>query len=712
MSPQLIYAVAGLALSVLTLSQVTPSLIGALDNKRAEVGQSKEEALAQHIAQYRSLEGQFPSTVTELINKGYWRAQDNDNGFGGGYTFSVDEAKGVLAISTTIANAANRSSYANAARRTFRGQELAGGEVRTTFILPATGSLAVPVQQAANSRIAASPTAPDATKNLYWYDTSGSQAVLKVSNGSGWVAQGGAASSGGSGASASIPSPNAENIINNPSALPTTGQDGDIRYVYNAAAGTLDRLIYFNGGWNQSVTGATAVTNPNSVTLGLNNSPLPVPSVGEAYSVDLFGRLSAAAASGTALPLTRDEVTWQFIGSLGQGMSLDRRTGILSGTPTQQSAGPASAPNLSILATARGAFVEQRYNFATTPPRLLATQVAAGERHHCAVTTGGGVACWGENTSGQLGDGTTQSSAIPRQVIGLGSGVRSVAVGSSHSCAVLISGAVQCWGSNSAGQLGITGASNTTSPVAVPALTTGVSSLAAYGNSNCAIDGVNQVRCWGSNLAWHLGTAETTDSPTPRIAAGIANATSVVMGAAHVCVMRGVGAISCWGSGKLGQLGNNGSSGSRTPVAVASPPSDAVELAAGTNHTCARRAAGSISCWGQGTSGQLATGNYSNYYAPKAATVSEPATRIWAFQDASCVTTAAGTVSCWGNTFYSNTAEYSAYRTASGPVTTGFSDGVIGVAGPQIPGDAMFLIKSDGSIRWLRSSVDVFLQAW
>ena len=261
-------------------------------------------------------------------------------------------------------------------------------------------------------------------------------------------------------------------------------------------------------------------------------------------------------------------------------------------------------------------------------------------------------------------------------------------------------------------ELGITGASNTTSPVAVPALTTGVSSLAAYGNSNCAIDGVNQVRCWGSNLAWHLGTAETTDSPTPRIAAGIANATSVVMGAAHVCVMRGVGAISCWGSGKLGQLGNNGSSGSRTPVAVASPPSDAVELAAGTNHTCARRAAGSISCWGQGTSGQLATGNYSNYYAPKAATVSEPATRIWAFQDASCVTTAAGTVSCWGNTFYSNTAEYSAYRTASGPVTTGFSDGVIGVAGPQIPGDAMFLIKSDGSIRWLRSSVDVFLQAW
>ena len=104
MSPQLIYAVAGLALSVLTLSQVTPSLIGALDNKRAEVGQSKEEALAQHIAQYRSLEGQFPSTVTELINKGYWRAQDNDNGFGGGYTFSVDEAKRAREVFVTAAS--------------------------------------------------------------------------------------------------------------------------------------------------------------------------------------------------------------------------------------------------------------------------------------------------------------------------------------------------------------------------------------------------------------------------------------------------------------------------------------------------------------------------------------------------------------------------------------------------------------------------------
>lgn len=73
----------------------------------------------------------------------------------------------------------------------------------------------------------------------------------------------------------------------------------------------------------------------------------------------------------------------------------------------------------------------------------------------CALSTNGGVKCWGRNNIGQLGDGTTTNRYRPVDVVGLSSGVQSVAVGGAHTCALTTGGGVKCWGSNRVGQIGV-----------------------------------------------------------------------------------------------------------------------------------------------------------------------------------------------------------------------------------------------------------------
>jgi alpha-tubulin suppressor-like RCC1 family protein len=131
--------------------------------------------------------------------------------------------------------------------------------------------------------------------------------------------------------------------------------------------------------------------------------------------------------------------------------------------------------------------------------------IAAGENHTCALTTGGGVKCWGRNDYGQLGNDSYVSSAVPVDVHGLGSGVASVSAGRGMTCAVMVAGGVRCWGDNPQGQLGNGTTKGSPIPVDVTGLTAAATMVSAGDGVTCARLSDNTVSCWGDQTDGRLG---------------------------------------------------------------------------------------------------------------------------------------------------------------------------------------------------------------
>lgn len=223
---------------------------------------------------------------------------------------------------------------------------------------------------------------------------------------------------------------------------------------------------------------------------------------------------------------------------------------------------------------------------ATLPSTV--TSVSAGNNTTCAVA-GGAAYCWGRGTSGQLGNSFSVNSSTAVQVTGLTSAVTQIATGDTHSCAV-VSGGVKCWGSNSRGQLGNSSTTASSSPVTAIAASSGVSKVAVGTNFSCAYFAAGTVSCWGANDANQVGDGTTTDrtGPVQIISSG---ATDVALGSGHGCAIVS-SVIRCWG-----QDSNNYPSTPtdlvnyvNTPVALASSPT--------ANFTCAVDSLGSSSCFG------------------------------------------------------------------------------------------------------------------
>jgi alpha-tubulin suppressor-like RCC1 family protein len=207
----------------------------------------------------------------------------------------------------------------------------------------------------------------------------------------------------------------------------------------------------------------------------------------------------------------------------------------------------------------------------------------------CAVLTSGGVDCWGDNFSGQLGNGTTADTLVPTAVVGVGgigplSGVADVASdGQFGNCASLVSGGVDCWGSNAAGQLGDGTTANSLVPTEVVDLSgTGTLSGVATVESGdgfgtyCAVITSGGVDCWGSNARDQLGNGTTgnIDVPTEVVGEGgigtVSGIGSLVpgLGLGGFCAVPTTGGIDCWGANSTGQLGNGTAVNSDVPTAV------------------------------------------------------------------------------------------------------------------------------------------------
>jgi alpha-tubulin suppressor-like RCC1 family protein len=260
------------------------------------------------------------------------------------------------------------------------------------------------------------------------------------------------------------------------------------------------------------------------------------------------------------------------------------------------------------------------------------TAVSAGAFSACAVTSGGAVQCWGYNGTGQLGNNSTTNSSVPVQVAGLSSGATSVSVGLQSTCAITAGGGVQCWGDNTYGELGNNSTASSLVPVQVVGLTSGVVALSVGDYSACAVTAGGAVQCWGAGggAGSALGSSAPTIcaadgggsasfcSPVPIQVIGLTSgATGVSVGDHTACAVTAGGGVQCWGDNSSGELGNNSTTNSLAPVQVAGLTGDAIAVSVlGGPSTCALAAGGSVECWGDNRYGELGNSSTTNSSIP------------------------------------------------------------------------------------------------
>jgi alpha-tubulin suppressor-like RCC1 family protein len=231
----------------------------------------------------------------------------------------------------------------------------------------------------------------------------------------------------------------------------------------------------------------------------------------------------------------------------------------------------------------------------------IAESVCAGRAHSCALSSGGQVGCWGDNSLFQLGnDGTNPGWSV---VAGT-SKVSQIACGGDHTCALTIEHSVVCWGSNDRGQLGVPGLDPSFTPRL--AVTGGATFVSAGGDHTCAI--VNGgVWCWGGNDRGQLGIGSLDDTPVAASVGMVADRLS--LGEAHTCSwVGGFNQVSCWGANTAGQLGAD-SHDAIVPALWDEPVANVTALALGGSHGCLVQG-GLTRCWGSGHLGQLGDGRH------------------------------------------------------------------------------------------------------
>ena len=287
------------------------------------------------------------------------------------------------------------------------------------------------------------------------------------------------------------------------------------------------------------------------------------------------------------------------------------------------------------------------------PPSGL---LAAGWGHTCAIQNLNKLFCWGTNGHGQLGNGSSEDSAAPVAVTGLGD-VLAVAAGGEHSCAVLGSGAVRCWGRNQYGQLGDGTTSDSRTPVTVVGVDHAVA-IAAGVEHSCAVLDSGAVRCWGRNQYGQLGNGTNIDTPLAVDVVGISDATAVAAGFQHSCAA-GPSGVRCWGRNDSVQLGGgeydysvSNYRDSNTPVGLQWSLPDVVSLAAGSRHSCAVLASGDVKCWGDNSFVADAQASDPGWYYTFATVKSaDHSTAVATGESFSCALRVDGKVLCWGKNF-------------------------------------------------------------
>jgi len=346
------------------------------------------------------------------------------------------------------------------------------------------------------------------------------------------------------------------------------GLDHDVTDVQ---AGGYHTCALVNGGvqcWGDNWAGQLG-----NGTTDASNTPVPVTSLGSGVSAISLGYGHACALAGGVVKCWGDNYNDQ--------LGLD---------PIDYSATPLDVAGL--------------------PAGIIA--IATGGAHTCALTGEGAVKCWGKNEEGQLGNDTNVSSYSPVDVSGLSSGVVAISAGYNFSCAITSSGGVKCWGGNGSGQLGDDTLTSRSVPVNATGLTSGVEFITAGGAHTCTRLSSGEVKCWGNNINGQIGNGVVIPHirtiPQDVVGSGV---TGVSGGSRHTCAVVN-GAALCWGDNDLGQLGDTTTLPRSIPMGVSGLGSNVIAITAGEEHSCAITVGGAPFCWGNNNNGQL--GNNSEDY--------------------------------------------------------------------------------------------------
>jgi alpha-tubulin suppressor-like RCC1 family protein len=381
-----------------------------------------------------------------------------------------------------------------------------------------------------------------------------------------------------------------------------------------------------------------------------------------------------------------------------------------------------------------------------------AVALSSGPSWACAVLSGGTVQCTGDNSLGELGNGTTNSSSTPVAVTGL-----TGAISVSGACALLADGAVECWGDNTLGGLGngattgpdtccvdagpaepCTSEACSLTPVAVTGLA-GATAISAGQDFACALLSGGTVECWGDGQYGELGNGSTTgpdnctDGPcatTPAAVNGLTGVTAISVGQYSACAVVSGGTVQCWGDNQYGELGDGADTGpqtccvgvspygpgcggtfpcSSTPVAVTGL-TGVTAISVGVLSACAVLSGGTVQCWGDNQWGELGSTTGPDKCAdgpcattPVAVAGLNEATAVSVGNGFACALLSGGSVRCWGKGQYGELGNGS----TTGPdscadgscwSTPGVVSGLTRATAISAGGDSACALLSDGAV--------------
>ncbi len=288
-------------------------------------------------------------------------------------------------------------------------------------------------------------------------------------------------------------------------------------------------------------------------------------------------------------------------------------------------------------------------------------RIAAGGRHACAITKDDELLCWGVNLYGEL-DAAPQQVNHAVSLSGYSGTVSAIGAGIlQHSCLIAPGGSVRCWGANAKGQLGASTPSTSADPLVVSALT-GYSAVVAGNDFTCGLTNGGAVNCWGGNQRGQLGRPDdNTGSASPVAVTGLGSGVKSLGGAglSFACVLMDDDGVQCWGSNNAGTLGNGAvdctlaPSTSYTPAYVTGLTSGVKDLATSNSHSCVvMKDDGQVLCWGFGGNGELGSGA-GNVQACSSTPFAVPgmtgAILVAAGELHTCAAMASGGVKCWGS---------------------------------------------------------------